>query len=63
MAGKHLKNQENESKYAAVGARREEEPLESLRNLGCERLSGLNGDDIRQSAQQWGDGTGRDHLQ
>ena len=33
------------------------EPLESPRDLGCERLPGLNGDDLSQNAQQWGDGT------
>ena len=47
----------NESKYAKVGARGLGEPLESPRDLGCERLPGLNGDDLSQNAQQWGDGT------
>lgn len=32
-------------------------------DLGGERLSGLSGDDISQYTQQWGDGTGRNHLQ
>jgi hypothetical protein len=53
--------QENESKYTAVGTGSGGgEPLECPRVLGC-RLPGLNGDDISQNAQQWGDG--RDHLQ
>jgi hypothetical protein len=30
-------------------------PLESSRDLGGERLSGLSGDDISQKAQQWED--------
>ena len=38
--------QENEWKYAATESRRQGEPLESPRDLGCERLPGLNGDDI-----------------
>jgi hypothetical protein len=32
-------------------------------DLGGERLSGLSGDDSSQYTQQWGDGTGRNHLQ
>jgi hypothetical protein len=28
-------------------------PLESPRDLGCQRLPGLNGDDLSQNAQQW----------
>jgi hypothetical protein len=55
--------QENGLKYAAVGIRGQSEPLESPRDLGYGRLPGLNGYDISQNAQQWGDGTGRDHLQ
>ena len=31
--------------------------LESPRDLECERLPGLNGGDLGQSAQQWGKGT------
>jgi hypothetical protein len=31
-------------------------PLESHRDLGCERLRGLSGDDLSQNAQQCGDG-------
>ena len=42
------KGQDNVWKYAAV---------ESPRDLGCERLPGLNGDDLSQNAQQWGEGT------
>jgi hypothetical protein len=38
--------QGNESKYAKVGARGLGEPLESPRDMGCERLPGLNEDDI-----------------
>jgi hypothetical protein len=33
------------------------ETLESPRDLGCERLTGLNENDLSQNAQQWGDGT------
>jgi hypothetical protein len=48
--------QEYEWKYAAVGGvGHEGGPLESPRNLGCERLPGLNGDDFSRNAQQWGD--------
>jgi hypothetical protein len=36
-------DQENESKYVVVGVRGQGQPLESPRDLGCERLSGLNG--------------------
>ena len=38
------------------------EPLESPRDLGCERLPELGGD-LSRNAQQWGDGTWKDHLQ
>jgi hypothetical protein len=31
-------------------------PLESPSDLGCERFLGLNGSDLSQNAQQWGDG-------
>jgi hypothetical protein len=36
--------------------RGEKKTLESPRDLGCERLTGLNGNDLSQNAQQWGDG-------
>lgn len=36
--------------------------LESPRELGCERLPELGGD-LSRNAQQWGDGTWKDHLQ
>jgi hypothetical protein len=32
------------------------DPLESTRNPGAERLSGLNGGDLNQNDQQWGEG-------
>jgi hypothetical protein len=39
-----IKNaREDELKYATVGFRGQEEPLESPRDLECESLSGLNG--------------------
>jgi hypothetical protein len=40
-----------------VGCRGWREPLEKPRDLECERLPGLNGDDISRNAQQWGDRT------
>jgi hypothetical protein len=40
-----------------VGARGQGKPLESPRDLGYERLPGLNGDDLTRNAQQWEDGT------
>jgi hypothetical protein len=53
-------NQEHEWKYAAVGSWRWGEPLESPRDLGCERLPGLsgdvNGDDLSLNAQHGEDG-------
>ena len=56
-SGEKPKGQENEWKYTAgVGWETGENSLESPRNLGCERLLGLNGDDISQNDQQWGDG-------
>ena len=39
------------------------ESLESPRDLGWGRLSGLNVGDLSSHAQQWGYGTWRDHLQ
>ena len=33
------------------------EPLESPRDLGCERFLGFNWCALSQNAQQWGDGT------
>jgi hypothetical protein len=47
----------NEWKYAALGKWRWGDPLENTRDVGCERLSGLNGDDLSQNAQQWEKGT------
>ena len=44
--------QENELTYAAVAVRRQGKSLGSPRDLGCERLPGLNGDDISQISQQ-----------
>ena len=41
------------SRVGVVGV----EPLESARDLGCERLPGLIRDDLSQNAQWWGDGT------
>ena len=34
-----------------------EEPLESPRDLGCGRISGLNVGGLSQNVQQWGYGT------
>jgi hypothetical protein len=34
-----------------------EEPIERPRDLGCEKIPSLNGDDLSQNAQQWRDGT------
>lgn len=39
------------------------DPLESPRDPGGERLLGLNGGDLSQNAQQWGERTSRVHLQ
>jgi hypothetical protein len=44
-------------KYAVVVVRGQMVPLENPRDLGCERLPGLDGDDISQNAQQWEDET------
>ena len=44
--GGTLRSQENESKYAAVGVKGQEESLENSRHQGCRRLPGLNEDDI-----------------
>jgi hypothetical protein len=38
------------------------DPLERPRDLGCERFLGLNGGDLSQNTQQWGEGTGRVQL-
>jgi hypothetical protein len=38
-------------------------PLESLRDLECEGLPGLSGDDISQNNQQCGNGTERVQFQ
>ena len=54
--------EENEWKYAAVGVMEYGEPLESPRDLGCERLPGFNGDDLSQNAQQWGGEMWKYHL-
>jgi hypothetical protein len=45
--------QENEWKYVTSGG----EPLESPRDLGGKRLSGLNGGDLSQNAQHWREGS------
>jgi hypothetical protein len=60
--GRSPKGQDNEWKYAASGGGRCGDPLEIPRDLGCEKLSGLNGGDLTQNAQQWGEGTRRVHL-
>ena len=44
-------------KYAAPCGGRWEDPLESTRDSGGERLSGLNMGDLSQNAQQWGEVT------
>jgi hypothetical protein len=38
--------QENEWKHVTVGFGGQAKPLENPRDLGCERLSGLRGDDL-----------------
>jgi hypothetical protein len=38
-------------------------PLEYTRDLGGERLSGLNGCDLSKNSQHWGEGTQRVYLQ
>jgi hypothetical protein len=50
-------SQQNEWKYAASESGRCGDPLESTRDLGSERLSGLNEHDLRRNAYQWGQGT------
>lgn len=48
----------------SFGSREQEEPLESPRDLECERLPGHNREeDINRSTQQWGDVMGSDHFQ
>jgi hypothetical protein len=37
--------------------------LERTRDPGDKRISGLNGGDFSQNAQQWGEGTQRVYLQ
>jgi hypothetical protein len=44
------KGQENEWKYAAEGHVGGGRHLESLRDLGCERLPGLNGRNLEMSS-------------
>jgi hypothetical protein len=44
-----LEGQENECKNAASGGRRSEDSIESTRDPGGERLSGLNKGDISQN--------------
>jgi hypothetical protein len=41
----------------------EGDPKESTRVLGDERLLGLKGRDLSQSAQEWGEGTCRVQFQ
>jgi hypothetical protein len=41
----------------SLESRRWEDPLKSTRDLEDERLSGLNGDDLSQNAQNWEEGT------
>ena len=55
--------QQNEWKYAVSEGRRWEDPIVCTRTLRGERLSGLNGDDLRRNAKQWGEGTQRVHNQ
>ena len=52
-----LEGDQNEQKYAASGGGRLGDLLENTRDQGGERLSGLNGGDLSQNAQHWGDGT------
>ena len=52
-----LEGDQNEQKYAASGGGRLGDLLENTRDQGGERLSGLNGGDLSQNAQQWGKGT------
>jgi hypothetical protein len=40
-----------------------QEALESNRDLGGERCLGLNGGELSQNAQHWGEGTYRVYLQ
>ena len=51
--GEKPRGHENEWKYAASGGGRQGDLLEIPRNLGGERLSGYNGDELNQNAQQW----------
>jgi hypothetical protein len=60
---KQKRSQRARRMNAAVEGRGGGVPLENPRDLECESLSGLSGDDLRGNAQQWRDGTGRDHLQ
>lgn len=39
------------------GSEGESDRLESTRHLGGEKLAELNGGDLSQNAQQWGEGT------
>ena len=48
--------QENEWKYTVAGCERQEDPLESPRDLGREKLPGFNGDGLNLNAQQSGKG-------
>ena len=66
MGGKQERSpegQENKWKHAADRVWVWGESLESPRDLGWGRLSGLNVGDLSSHAQQWGYGTWRDHLQ
>ena len=49
--------QDNEQKYVVVSGGEQEEPLESPRHQGCEKIPGPNGHDISQNIQQSGDRT------
>jgi hypothetical protein len=49
--------QENKWKYIAAGSRLWGNPLESPRDPGWGRPTGLNMADFSWNAQQWGDGT------
>ena len=58
MTKRNPEYQQNEWKSAAEGCGGwGGDSLGSPRDLGCERLPGLNGNDLRQNAQQWRNGT------
>ena len=60
------KYQENEWNYAAAGdgdGSGVRDHLETPSDLECERVPGINGDDLSQNVQQWREGIIREHFQ